>query len=300
MTDKDQRITRLQHDLRDGRIKLREEHSFSREYLGEWKDDRVDEMAYAATATALHKCALCDIAVAGGDVSGPMVAALLAEHRQICPARPIEVGDYVRWEYPSRDVWAEGTVTEILSQNRDRPTVINILVSDHSGGFHDCDPAPHVGEGHTFGNHDRDTTLRRIPRPGAGEQHAAAMVGTRPGATTTGTAQAIQREIEEQRFARGSQHDPVRAGEVFREVFEPSQEAPPAPALVDGLTRAECLERFTLFSAHDDDRPPWGPDLTPSQLAAAREEWSAALRAKVDAAREQERNRVRVEVQDVD
>lgn len=82
-------------------------------------------------------------------------------------------------------------------------------------------------------------------------------------------------------------------------------EAPtPDPELIDGLTPAECLERFRLRTVAADSQwtPKWSPEvtaavgefaagrlnLTDAQLECARALWSATLRAKVaasDAAR---------------
>lgn len=92
-------------------------------------------------------------------------------------------------------------------------------------------------------------------------------------------------------------------GEVRAVEPEP---ADPMERMVDGLTVAECLERFTAWQREgsgygggtttywiDGVRHvrPWSLD-THAQVAAAREAWSAALRAKQEEARERERRQI--------
>lgn len=97
MSDKDRRIWMLNADLQAGRVKLPVDHEFKREYLGEWKDDRADAMAYAATATVAHRCALCsEVLSTDPNASGIMLDVVTEQHHAVCPARPIEIGETVR------------------------------------------------------------------------------------------------------------------------------------------------------------------------------------------------------------
>lgn len=65
-----------------------------------------------------------------------------------------------------------------------------------------------------------------------------------------------------------------------------------APVLYDGLTAERCLHAYSASQRID-----YGHRLTASQLAAARDLWSAQLRAKLAASAEAERTRVRVDDQ---
>lgn len=66
----------------------------------------------------------------------------------------------------------------------------------------------------------------------------------------------------------------------------------PRPVLHDGLTSAQCLERFIVRQR--ESVLMWsgpGPSMTPAQLTAARTLWSQQLRAKVAATRSTDRAR---------
>lgn len=97
-----------------------------------------------------------------------------------------------------------------------------------------------------------------------------------------------------------------------------SDREPIAPTLYDGITAKQCLDRMLVRMAAADGEidpsriPDWPVGrtvtqelvdgvihLTTSQLAAARELWSAQLRAKVEASREAERRQVTID-QDAD
>lgn len=201
-----------------------------------------------------------------------------------------KVGDYVRWEFPRRDRFAEGEVTAVDGK---RFTIRITACTSEPWGLSCPDPAP--GREHTFhvardAWNNEATSIRRIPR--RAEAQATVPVDRIEhhcqGTLATG-AQCPRRTTATN----------VRIGEwmcpdcVAREVA--ARAAPPtplAPVLVDGLTRERCLERYRDNMQRADNSLPW--PLTPAQQVAAREEWSAALRAKVAATREAERNRVRV------
>jgi hypothetical protein len=331
---------------------------------------------WRASSETLHKCALCGVAVAGGQHSLRLIDRLLADHRAVCEKRPVEIGDYVRWENKQAGRWAEGGVVQIAGDlfwiSVDRCTAGWTPLAAREDGARpfgvryaaDVRHIPHPGSGdvprgtvtthcqHVGGDGKQctATTTERVPlhwdcpthaRPGAGGQRSA-FAGTRPGATTVGTAQAIQREIGVQRF--GGQHDPAPPrcaeqcesccipgataatglcmhGKAYRTAVRetaPSRCAcgenctppalPPADVLVDGLTVAECDSRWSDNRYRLEAGLPQRYALTPAQVAAGRAAWqarnhpivSALVRDRVAAGLEAERNRVRVEVQDVD
>lgn len=61
-----------------------------------------------------------------------------------------------------------------------------------------------------------------------------------------------------------------------------AERRPSMPALVDGITREQCLEKFVECQRADDGMSFWPSMLTPAQLTVAREEWSLQLKAKVE------------------
>lgn len=119
---------------------------WSREYLGPWKE------------TALHKCALCGVAVAGGDVGAHLVESLLAAHHAVCEKRPLEVGDYVEWKAVSTHVCGE-----VVGISKDDEISIRVDFDRHH-------PSSSSWQGEVHDLSRRQCGLRRIPRPGAGEQ----------------------------------------------------------------------------------------------------------------------------------
>lgn len=68
------------------------------------------------TATVEHRCSLCNEVLSREDLRPEVAERMLADHHAVCPKRPIEVGDYVRWEYgptgpfAKPENWAEGMV----------------------------------------------------------------------------------------------------------------------------------------------------------------------------------------------
>lgn len=207
---------------------------------GEWR---------ASDETALHKCALCGVAVAGGSHPAHLINALLADHHAVCEGRPVEVGEWV--EIPRPGAGEQATVFHCIG-----------LPSEH------CSRSASTQQGGRLG--------WRCP------EHAAAFA-----------AEAHQRALAP-RCACGDDHQPVDPA-VTQTDHPATKDAGRyreqlAPAFVDGLTRAECLERYTDNMQRADDSIPW--PLTPAQRTVACVEWDRALRAKVDASREAERNRV--------
>jgi hypothetical protein len=93
-----------------------------------------------------------------------------ADHRKVCKRRPVEVGDYVRYDCEGRGLktWAEG---EVLGPAKDaawaargwlsvRVVSVCLELANKIGGEHDFGPA-------TVRN---PNGIRRILRPGAGER----------------------------------------------------------------------------------------------------------------------------------
>jgi hypothetical protein len=327
MSDKDRRFAQLQHDLRDGRIKLPEDHAFEREYLGEWKDDRADAMAYAATATALHKCALCGIAIAGGRVTADEFDCLTAAHHAVCPKRPIAVGDYVRWEYgptgpfEKPENWAEGEVVRI------NPYHVDIRVER-------CGLSKRAGTVTTFGHGvGIGSTIRRIPRPGASEQPVEldCYVEWKPdGSRSQAAGQVIKmdgdratvriREVSQMwtafeacPFSSHARTIPLyqlrriawpHEGPVPVPVDQPrGGRHDPAPVAVPATAEDLCLVQWMENRvAVEGGAPPPNP-MTPQQIAIARAAWqaqygaqrSAELRLRVERRAAAEANPVRVD-----
>lgn len=115
------------------------------------------------TATVVHRCALCSADLGGLAIE--TVDQIMAAHHAVCPKRPIEVGDAVLWEFPSRETWAEGRITA-LDLKDGKIAHATILVAKHSGGWGSgIKRLPKVGEEHKFGCLPEDEiTIRRILR----------------------------------------------------------------------------------------------------------------------------------------
>lgn len=156
-------------------------------------------------------------------------------------ARPIEVGDYVWWERGPDAPWnwAEGEVVEVSK------ICIKVLVQAQAPGR-----CGRLGERCWLGiEKHQGCTIRRIPRPGAGEQTASSTPPIDP--------LDVEYDGEKLRVL-------LKCDEMYRRADLPSKE--------------------------------W---MTPVQRAAVSAHWSAELRAKVAAAREQDERRVLVEVQEI-
>lgn len=251
---------------------------------GEWR---------ASSETALHKCAFCRVAVAGGQHPAHLIDALLADHRAVCERRPVEIGDYVRWDGQMDDGsnserWAEGEVVRFVETSEGRKIQVR-LTSRSDKGF---------SERPFF----TGPVLRRIPRPGAGErtrgaQHAPAPPQfIAPPPLHPETIAALERLKERAYACLGvPQGSPPRCA--------CGDDHPPGkPAQTDPLDVK--YDRFTLRdllvkdATLREDRPTMlRLPLTPAQRAAVSAHWSAQLRAKVAASREAERNRVRVDLE---
>ena len=259
-----------------------------------------------------HLCALCreTIALDPGVYTAAQIDQRIADHHAICPKRPIHVGDYVRWEYgpaghfamPTN--WVEG---EVMRADR----YVADIRADRCGMGH------RVGKVNEFGiSAECGSTIRRIPRPA--EAQAAVPVfpagadRSQPCPTCSkgwGEHYGIACSYFDRRRPCGACGDPL--GDHLKTAGchgpAPVIAVPPATALVDGIDREQCLARWMENRlAVEGGAPPHA--MTRMQRDVGRALWlerfgaerAAELRAKIAAGREAERNRVRVEVQDVD
>ena len=275
-------------DLYAGDVKLTDKE-WHREYLGQWVDPTpgpfakltkatkptgasftygVDHGSEPSVGVVVGKCASCDVMFQGE--TDDSVLTLLSQHREVCPKRPLEVGDYVRWDGQMPDGsaptdepeprWIEG---DILEFDRNATRVRVMARSDEQ----------FAESVYLFGN-----VLRRIPRPVA-------------------EVKAIHERSDGNLYYGDMK---VTDGPFVSRPETPSQ----ATVTYDGLTAEQCLERFQLQQRDEPDPDDsWGcsrPKLKPAQLAAARELWSLQLRQRVaetDAAAK-ERDRLQVVIDD--
>ena len=133
--------------------------------------------------------------------------------------------------------------------------------------------------------------------------------GTEPSTTVTVTMrdQAYRRAVEQKNERIETVNDALGRRRLFipfdfGEQAEAQQiAAGPTEPLIDGLTTAECLERYEAWQRADYGcgrsadgwihykMPMVSAALTDAQLDAARSAWSAALRAKTQQAEEKRR-----------
>lgn len=274
------------------------------------------------TAIVAHRCALCNEAI--DPRPDHLLDQRIAAHHAVCPARPVAVGDYVRWERRRNpEMWIEGELVAIGPQRKS----VYIDAKTDCGRW----PVPLRGRTRCDGPHYQDsTTIRRIPRPA--EAQAIAVddyVEWRPDGyqsraigmvlAKSQTAAVIWiREVSktwtayEARPIEGHTRS-VPLSDLRRLPQPPATPAtcapgchcdahapPPAPALVDGITPAECSARWDAGRAAVEDSTSPALPMTPAQIACAKERyhayesvgWSRLLDAKVAASREAERNRV--------
>lgn len=223
-----------------------------------------------------HRCEHC-----GDDLSQYLpylsIERIDAAHRIPCPTRPIEVGDYVRWESGTTiGRWVEGELMDLPGQ--DRYGIRVIRKADFEPRF------PDARGWHLF-NTLRGGTICRIPRP------AEAQATARHGACC---AHPLERHAYNGcadcgcciRWSEHPDRDLDKSDSA--QIARMHSTGLPAPVFVDGLTPAQCLAEYSLRQKGIDRQY----RLTPAQLATAREEWSAALHAKRDASDEAERCRV--------
>lgn len=325
MSEKEQRVAMLHADLMAGRIKVPEQGAWMREYLGEWKDPPPGPLAIAVESSiGIHavRCESCGLAFTGATASEANFHA--KAHHAVCTARSIAVGDPVRWDYgptgpfamPTN--WAEGEVTAI---DKYHATIrvercglgkrVGQVIAFGIGPGVDSTirriPRPEVGAAQARPFRAGDKV--RIVRTTTTLLHGALGTLVHIDESEGGMPYRVTVDAEKDGYewwcyevehadrpaappicAPGCQcgaHGLAAWLPVAATVHPTVKEAgryiePPAQVLVDGLTPAQCLAEYSLRQNGIDRRAV----LTPAQLAAAREEWSAALRAKVAASRE--------------
>lgn len=203
--------------------------------------------------------------------------------------RPIVVGDYVRWEHfvISLENWVEGEIVGIHGQIAD---ILLFRVGSYVNR--------NVGSVRLFGLYP-PTTIRRIPRPELDRIiHCQGYLnGKQCEATTRDSSATMEWRCSEHdvctAFVGGSCMDWCgycgcgsgmhKQPESVTNTLSRYTEYHMQP--YDGLTVEQCLEHFQRWMREGGNRA-----LTPSQLTAARELWSAQLRVKVEAS-ESERKR---------
>lgn len=342
MTDKEQRVSMLNEDLQAFRIKL-PAADFQREYLGEWVD-HADAMAYATTARVHQKCALCSIVLDLGPKStyAQTYDATMAAHHAVCPKRPIEVDEMVRIVRTTTPR-LHGTVGKVVTVDRAKNSHMPYRVKVEGDNFpwwcyeverirrpaavQGFSPGERVvwrptpgspwaslaidGEVVSVRGDDRRVWTMRVlavaggvpnnlPPPIGSVLDLTAAPGRVERVPTCGPGcQCGAHETAETRIEQ-TVHPATKEAGRYSE--------PPAPALVDGLTREQCSTRWleNRLAVEGGAAPP--NVMTRMQRDVGRAMWlagpgakrSAELRDRVSADREAERNRVRVDVQDVE
>ena len=227
--------------------------------------------------------------------------ACIATHHAVCPSRPVEVGDYVRWLRVGRDLWADG---ELLSVTSDRGICV-IRVTAQGGEW--C--APLAKEQRFDGPYWESVSLRRIPRPTPEVRGEALPLVEAPKFVDRPCCMGCGRLTQLQHLdARLLCHENRRLAHLTAPVVhrDVKPENVPQPTLHDGLTAGQCLFRWWDNRALLERGAPLLYDMTPAQIAVAKAEHametgqseSARLRAKLAESRERDRNRVVVDLQD--
>lgn len=236
----------------------------------------------------IQSCALCATLIDLSHCTPDTYETTMEAHHAVCSKRPIEVGDYVRWESgqtPGR--WVEGELMDIPN-----PDKYGIRIADKS----DWEPMwPDERGWHKF-NTKRGATIRRIPRP---EAQAPVRRVFPIGADRTKPCATCSRSWGD--------HFGVACDLPRMEDYESGPVCAPgcpcgahAPALVDGVDREVCLARWMENRLFSEGGSPPPNAMTRMQRDVGRAMWlerygiarSAELRAKVAAGREAERCRV--------
>ncbi len=254
-----------------------------------------------------YKCAWCgaDLGVFADGIAD--VRPVLTAHAGRC----FMVGDWVRWEHGDvSDNWVEGQITRLDS------AAVDISISREGPS------RTHRGGVQPFGR----GRLRRIARPGQ-----ASMDGNRCSGCGLECAWSVISDGAQCNACRATTGLPPLArkhGPGGRGVAGPcdldcakcaaeraTAPTPPTPALYDGLTAEQCLELWSQEQREGDDArcnncelikhehqlrrgrdcEAYEASITPEQLTAARELWSAKLRQHQREAQERERLRVTID-----
>lgn len=284
--------------------------------------------------TTRTTCALCSAVLYTGPVDDDMAARLEQAHREGCEGREIQIGDYVRFAPPARH-WMEGTflslrgTTAFVTVDRKSDGWTPIGVDDRNAApLMKCylrriprpeqtDSLREVGaiEGPSrparsvktcaSGFHFAETKCHCEPRPEQVKADDFALVATPDGGLAVRT-KGGEIPVAGPSVTRLSAEGQATYDRLLKEYS--ARPTPPIladadPELFDGLTRAQCYDR--MIRRQREEPTSYGVTLlqrdvalTPAQLAAAREEWSAQLRAKVQAKAERERCAVTCDADD--
>lgn len=241
----------------------------------------------AATVASIQRmvCRHCRVAVIG-DIrfkTEEVVLDAAKAHHSTCTARPLEVGDYVRWHNGDHYLYAEGVAVDIVQDERGRVWYVTIDVLECSDGFHDVQVKPRPGKQHKFGVGDR-LTVRRVPRPDVTVR------------TQVGDIDRQRRQTRARLDKLGIlKHGPMQSGDAgpcdpdCRKCAAEAAARDPLDVEHDGVKLRVLLEcdarrRSEIGNSRHIT-------FTPAQRAAVSAHWSAALRAKVQASREADKAR---------
>lgn len=193
--------------------------------------------------------------------------AAVEQHHERC----FVVGDWVRWEYSAgSDNWVEGDITAI--------------------GYYMSIDIKRFGPGRTqrlgvqdFGRESLGAVIRHIQRPGQAVREAQERYTLGSPLNAEPPMQFVDYELQD----------------AMERVALPSEdpwEQDPMDALYDGVTLRLLVEQDEMRQRTERPLGQFEP-LTPAQRAAVSAHWSQQLRARISAAKERERLRVRVDDQ---
>lgn len=213
------------------------------------------------TKACVHRCALCsEVVVPGVAPEFARYLTMIAAHHAVCPRRPIEVGDTVEIRYCniSRLNGRVGTVVEIDAADPVVPFRVTVDEADRFGWW--CRaveriPRPDHVQAIKVGDYVRwespvipdrswvegevvaiDDWIRiSVDRAGSAIQTALGEVG--------GYGRSAIRHIP--RPGQCGAHDTAATRIKHEEkLVSERYSEPPAPALIDGITRDACLARW--------------------------------------------------------
>lgn len=231
---------------------------------------------------SLTKCAACAATLSfpcpteGEDTDG--INRALADHAKVCEARPLEVGDWVRWtplnaEIPNR--WLDGVLTECSPPNA------RMSVKAEWPGWENRRPLDRIVQ---IGLRQ----LRRIPRP-VDEVKAGTVRAAHAAYVAVAQPSVIASDDMPLDTARAVWRQPPTIETPWMKVGDPAPD--PLDVKIDGATLRSLVEIGQCSARempHGGTATPVRPRLTPAQRAAISAHWSADLRIKVaasDAAR---------------
>ncbi len=266
----------------------------------------VDYGTEPSITVATNKCALCSVLFTA-DADEQFIAA----HAKVCEKRPVQAGDYVRWDNPIESQWwCEGELLRLRTPACD--LVADIMVRR---GTLMADTVQSVGL--------RNTSLRRIPRPVSeakahaphpfirGAESGPERLG--PPDETCAVCQCdprntihLQHKVTEHAYAYNPAVVSARCARCGRGPGDHTVKQAPTtevPVLYDGMSTMECYRKWCDNRALVERGGPPLYVLTPAQITAGRatylsdalNEHSAELRRKLAASKERERMQVVVD-----